>query len=160
MGLRSSVSSVASSLLGLLRTRLELFALEAAEEKARAVKLLGMAFAALLFVTLAVFVFTVTIAVAFWPTENRYMALGLLAAAYALIGIGLLLAVRRQLLFGPIPFAATVEELGRDADLLDRVRAAQDQAEQAEQDEQDEQAARDARSDRARRVAAARRVGS
>lgn len=160
MSLRSSASGVASSLIGLLRTRLELFALEAAEEKARLIKLLGMAFAALLFVTLAVLVFTVMIAVAFWPTENRYMALGLLAAVYALIGIVLLWSVRHQLLFGPTPFSATAEELGRDADILSRVREAQGEAEQAEQDERDERAAQEGRADRARRVAAARRVGS
>ncbi|CAM4310256.1 Phage holin family protein [Bordetella tumbae] len=156
MGLRTSVSSVASSLVGMLRTRLELFSLEAAEEKTRLIKLLGSAFAALLFLTLAVLVFTVTIAVAFWPTENRYVALGLLAAIYALIGLVLLLSIRRQLLFGPMPFAATVEELGRDAELLDRVRAAQDEAEQAEQDERDERAEQEARASRARQAAARR----
>ncbi|MBO9355006.1 phage holin family protein [Bordetella petrii] len=133
MGLRRSVFGVAGSLVGLLRTRLELFALEAAEEKARLIKLLGMAFAALLFLTLAVLVFSVTVAVAFWPTEDRYLALGLLAGLYALIGLGLLLGVRRELVSGPVPFAATFEELGRDADLLDSVRAAQaDQDAQAE----------------------------
>jgi uncharacterized membrane protein YqjE len=156
MSLRHSVSGVAGSLIGLLSTRLELFALEAAEEKARLFKLLGMAFAALLFITLAMLVFSVTIAVAFWPTENRYMALGLLAAGYALIGIVLLWSVRRHLLFGPTPFAATVEELVRDADMLNRVREAQDDADDAEQEE----AAQESRANRARRVAAARRVGS
>ena len=85
MGLRKSVFGVASGLVGLLRTRLELLALEAADEKARLLKLLGMAFAALLFLTLAVLVFTVSIAVAFWPTENRYLALGLLAGLYAVL---------------------------------------------------------------------------
>ena len=154
MSLRASVSGVASSLLGLLRTRLELFSLEAAEEKSRLIKLLGMAFGALLFVTLAVLVFTVTIAVAFWPTENRYVALGVLTGVYALIGLGLLLSIRRQLHEGPTPFSATIEELGRDAELLARVRAAQDEAEQAEQDERDEQAEQDARAARARRATA------
>ena len=43
MGLRKSVFGVASSLVGLARTRLELLALEAAGEKARLLKLLGMA---------------------------------------------------------------------------------------------------------------------
>jgi len=143
--------------MGLLSTRLELFALEAAEEKSRLIKLLGLAFAALLFITLAMLVFSVTIAVAFWPTENRYMALGLLAACYALIGIVSLWAVRRQLLFGPTPFAATIEELGRDADMLSRVRDAQDESEAAEREEA---AAQESRADRARRVAAARRAGS
>ncbi|MCD0505279.1 phage holin family protein [Bordetella petrii] len=131
MGLRRSVFGVAGSLVGLLRTRLELFALEAAEEKARLIKLLGMAFAALLFLTLAVLVFTVTIAVAFWPTEDRYWALGLLAVLYAALGAGLLFTVRRELVSGAMPFAATVEELGRDADLLDSVRMARDEQDDA-----------------------------
>ncbi|MBO9330334.1 hypothetical protein A6B37_09930 [Achromobacter sp. HZ01] len=129
MGLRKSVFGVASSLVGLLRTRLELLALEASDEKARLLKLLGMAFAALLFLTLAVLVFTVTVAVAFWPTEDRYLALGLLAAFYGIVGVVLLLMVRHGLVYGAPPFSATLEELGRDAELLDRIRDAQDEDE-------------------------------
>lgn len=160
MGLRTSVTGVASSLLGLLRTRLELLALEASEEKSRLIKTLGMAFGALLFVTLAVLVFTIMVAVAFWPTDNRYMALGLLAAVYALVGLALLWAVRRQLLFGPIPFSATIEELGRDADLLARVRAAHEADDENANEDVDDEIAREGQSERARRVAAARHVGS
>ncbi|MFF7395999.1 phage holin family protein [Achromobacter sp. NPDC008082] len=126
MGLRKSVFGVASSLVGLVRTRLELLALEAADEKSRLLKLLGMAFAALLFLTLAVLVFTVTVAVLFWPTEDRYLALGLLAGFYGIVGVGLLVAVRQGLVYGAPPFAATLEELGRDAELLERIRDAQD----------------------------------
>ncbi|MGY6272451.1 phage holin family protein [Achromobacter denitrificans] len=137
MGLRKSVFGIASSLVGLLRTRLELLALEAADEKARLLKLLGMAFAALLFLTLAVLVFTVTVAVAFWPTENRYLALGLLAAFYGIVGIALLLVVRHGLVYGAPPFSATLEELARDAELLDRVRDAQDDEAQARRREED-----------------------
>ena len=122
MGLRKTVFGGASSLVGLMRTRLELLALEAADEKARLLKLLGLAFAALLFLTLAVLVATITIAVAFWPTEDRYLALGLLAAFYGVAGVVLLLVVRHGLVYGQTPFAATLEELGRDAELLDRVR--------------------------------------
>lgn len=122
MGLRKTVFGVASSLVGLMRTRLELLALEAADEKARLLKLLGLAFAALLFLTLAVLVATITIAVAFWPTEDRYLALGLLAAFYGVAGVVLLLVVRHGLVYGQTPFSATLEELGRDAELLDRVR--------------------------------------
>ena len=60
-------------------------------------------------------------------TENRYLALGLLAGLYAVLGVGLLVAVRQALLYGPPPFSATLEELGRDAELLERVRDAQDE---------------------------------
>lgn len=124
MSLRASVYGVASSLVGLTRTRLELLGLEFANEKARLFKLLGLAFAALLFMTLAVLVFSVTIAVAFWPTENRYMALGLLAAGYGVIGLGLFFSLRRALLHDAAPFSVTVEELGRDAAFLTRLRDA------------------------------------
>lgn len=124
MGLRKSVFGVASSLVGLMRTRLELLALEAADEKARLLKVLGLAFAALLFLTLAVLVATIAIAVAFWPTEDRYLALGLLAGFYGVAGVVLLLVVRHGLVYGPTPFSATLEELGRDAELFERVRDA------------------------------------
>ena len=68
---------------------------------------------------------TITVAVAFWPTEDRYLALGLLAGFYGVAGVVLLLVVRHGLVYGPAPFSATLEELGRDAELLDRVREAQ-----------------------------------
>ena len=42
-------------------------------------------------------------------------------------GVGLLVAVRQALLYGPPPFSATLEELGRDAELLERVRDAHDE---------------------------------
>lgn len=132
MSLRTSVFGVAASLVGLLRTRLELLALEAGNEKLRLLKTLGLAFGALLFLTLAVLVFTVAIAVAFWPTEDRYVALGWLAAIYGVIGVALFSLVRRELLEGPLPFSATLEELGRDADLLERVRDAQADLERRE----------------------------
>ncbi|AZY48378.1 phage holin family protein [Bordetella avium] len=125
MSLRTSVFGVAASLVGLARTRLELLALEAGNEKLRLLKVLGMSFGALLFLTLAVLVFTVAIAVAFWPTPDRYAALGWLAGIYGVIGVLLLWLVRRELVDGPLPFAATLEELGRDTDLLERVRDAQ-----------------------------------
>ena len=58
MSLRASLTQVAAGTVGLLKTRLELFSLEAASEKARIVRTLGLAFAALLFLTLAVLVFS------------------------------------------------------------------------------------------------------
>ncbi|AUL46360.1 hypothetical protein BBB39_04600 [Bordetella trematum] len=132
MSLRTSVFGVFASLVGLLRTRLELLALEAGAEKLRLLKVLGMAFAALLFLTLAVLVFSVTIAVAFWPTEHRYVALGWLAGIYGVLGVGLLFMVRRNLLGGPTPFEATLHELGRDAELFEQVRQAQAELDQQE----------------------------
>ncbi|OWT75341.1 MULTISPECIES: phage holin family protein [unclassified Achromobacter] len=133
MAIRKSLLGVASSLVELGRTRFELLTLEARAEQGRLLSLLGMSFAALLFLTLAVLVFSILVAVYFWPTDSRYMALGVLAGGYAVLGLILLAVVWRHLLHGPAPFAATLEELGRDVQLLDRVRAAAAAEEAAEE---------------------------
>ena len=122
MALRQSIGGLAATFLSILRTRFELFALEAAEQKSNILVLLGMAFGALLFLILAVLVFTVLIAVYFWPTEDRYVALAILAFIYFAVGLGLLVAVRSRLVNGPTPFAATLDELRRDIELVDRLK--------------------------------------
>ncbi len=122
MALRQSVGELACTLVSIVRTRLELLSLEAAGQKTQLITILGLAFGALLFLTLAVLVFSIAVALYFWPTDQRYMALGLLALLYGLLGCGLFLAVRSKLLFAPMPFAATVDELRRDLGLLERLR--------------------------------------
>ncbi len=122
MALRQSVTDLAGTVVSALRTRLELFSLEAAEQRSRLIRLLAMAFGALLCITLAVLVFTLLLALYFWPTEYRYWALGLLALGYGLIGLGLFWAVRNALVNDPVPFSATLDELRRDASLIDRLR--------------------------------------
>lgn len=120
MNLRRSLGGLPSSLLGLVRTRLELVSIEAAEEKSRLLVLLGLAAAALLFLTLALLVFTAAVAVAFWPTEHRYLALICLGGLYAAVGLALLYKVRRELADRPMPFAATLDVLERDVAALER----------------------------------------
>lgn len=122
MALRQSVSGLAATFLSILHTRFELFTLEAAEQKSRLLVLAGMAAAALLCLVLAVLVFTVTVAVYFWPTEDRYVALSILAFLYFAIGVGLLVAIRSRLVNGPPPFAATLDELRRDIELVNRLK--------------------------------------
>lgn len=122
MALRQSVTDLAGTVVSALRTRLELFSLEAAEQRSRLIRLLAMTFGALLCITLAVLVFTLLLALYFWPTEYRYWALGLLALGYGLIGLGLFWAVRNALVNDPVPFSATLDELRRDAGLIDRLR--------------------------------------
>ena len=132
MPIRKSLLGVASSLVELGRTRFELLALEASAEKGRLLKLLGCSFAALLFLILAVLVFSILVAVYFWPTDERYLALAVLTAVYAVLGLILLFAVRRMLTQGPAPFAATLEELARDVQLLEHLRIKAQEEEEAE----------------------------
>jgi len=122
MALRQAVGGIAATLMSILRTRFELFALEAAEQKANVLALLGLAFGALIFLTLALLVFTGTVAVYFWPTEDRYVALGVLAFLYFAIGLGMLIAVRSRLVNGPAPFSSTLDELRRDIELVERLK--------------------------------------
>lgn len=122
MALRQAVGGLTATFLSILRTRFELLTLEAAEQKANVMALLGLAFGALVFLTLSLLVFTATVAVYFWPTEDRYLALAILAFIYFVIGVGLVLAARSRLVNGPAPFAATLDELRRDVELLDRLK--------------------------------------
>lgn len=122
MALRQNVGELASTLLSVVRTRLELFALEAGGQKSHLVAVLGFAFGALLFLTLAVLVFSIAVALYFWPTDQRYLALGLLALVYCCLGIWMFLVVRRKLVHAPMPFAATLDELRRDLALVERLR--------------------------------------
>lgn len=108
------------------RTRLELFALEAAGEKSRLIRILCMAFGALLLMSLALLVFSIAVALYFWPTEERYLAIGVLALIYAVGGLGLFWGVWHCLHNGPAPFSATLDELKRDISLAERLREPDD----------------------------------
>src|SRR3546814_10636765 len=78
MALRQSVGELADTLLSTIRTRIELFSLEAADQKARMVRLLALLCVTLFFVPLAVLPLSATIALYFWPTPYRYLALWLM----------------------------------------------------------------------------------
>ena len=123
MSFRQRVGDLSSTAISIVRTRLELFALEAGEQKASLLKLLALLFGALLFSTLALLVFSLLIALIFWPTEYRYWAIGLLIVVYAGLGAIMCLAIVNRLNKGPMPFAATIEELGRDMQMLERLRS-------------------------------------
>lgn len=119
MALRQSASELAATLMSIVRTRLELFALEASEQKSQVVQLIGLAFGALLFMTLAVLVFSIAVALYFWPSEYRYIALFVLALIYAVAGLVLFLLMRRTLVQASHPFSVTLEELQRDIELIE-----------------------------------------
>ena len=126
MALRESIGDVVSTLGCILRTRLELFSLEAAGQRVHLTRCLALVLVGGLLLTLALLVFTLTIALLFWQTDYRYWALGLLTAAYAISGACILLHVRKSFLEQPAPFSATLEELRQDLALLDRLRSSDD----------------------------------
>lgn len=101
-------------------TRFELFSLEAAEARADLFRRMGMALAAAACLFMALLVATLAIGLYFWPTEYRYLALGLLVLAYGVAGGVLIWRLCHGLAHGPAPFSALAEVLGEDAQALRR----------------------------------------
>jgi uncharacterized membrane protein YqjE len=122
MSVRENLSVVASDIVAMLRTRVELFSAEVAEQKHRLFTMAAMLLAAALFLLLAIVVASFLVVAFFWTTEYRYWAIGLLSLAYAATGLMLIWSVCRRVKAEPAPFTATLEELHRDLVVLGQLR--------------------------------------
>jgi uncharacterized membrane protein YqjE len=108
-----SLRGFATTSVGLLRTRLELFRLETQEETSRITGLLFWGFVAALLAVIGVTLLAVFITVLLWDS-HRLLALGVFTALFlAAAGVAAWLALRlaRQ---GSRMFAAILAELRRD----------------------------------------------
>src|SRR5690554_1586030 len=126
MALRQSVSALTASLMSIVRTRFELFVLEASEQKSNLIGLVVLAFVGLLFVTLAVLVFSIAVALYFWPSDYRYTSLFVLALVYAVLALIFFLLARRKVAQASNPFAATLDELRQDIALVEELAHSRD----------------------------------
>ncbi|WP_420226858.1 phage holin family protein [Pigmentiphaga litoralis] len=113
-----SLRSLAATSVGILKTRLELVAIELAEEKTRLMGLLILALAGLLCLAIGLLMFSFLVVVAFWDTDHRLLSIVLVGLVYLLLGIGMLFAVRKKAIDAPIAFEETLAELERDRELL------------------------------------------
>lgn len=113
---------MATALVAIIRTRIELFSLEASEQKSQLLALLGWLACAVVFLLLGLVVFTVTLALLFWPTEGRYVALFVLAVCYLAAGLVCIGFVRRLMAQADSPFAVTLQELHNDLLTLESLR--------------------------------------
>lgn len=111
-------SDLAAQAAALAGTRLELFGLEARDIGDRLLCRLAVLLAAAVFLLLALLVATLALALVFWPTEYRFLALGLLALLYAVLGAGLAAWLIHRLKHDADPFAVTAEVLREDARAL------------------------------------------
>lgn len=116
-GLMASARRLGHSLLGLVRTRVALFAVELQEEKLRALDLLLWLTVAVALGVAAILLAIGTLALFLWQRAGYFglvaltvVALGAAAAAF--------LFLRRKILGGPEPFAGTVEEFRKDMESL------------------------------------------
>jgi uncharacterized membrane protein YqjE len=112
-GLSGAAARLGASLLGLLRTRLELASVELAEERDRVqYQLTSLVVAIAMFLFAALFTAT-WIIVYFWDT-NRLTAIAVIAIVFAAVGAVLLMLRSQAASVAPMPFAATIAEFERD----------------------------------------------
>ncbi len=126
MAVTETLGRIGATLLAMVRTRLALAAVEAQEEAQR---VLGFAawtlFAAFLgagaFMLVALFVI-----VLFWDT-HRLLAIGAMAALFALAAVLILARVRAAFAARPPMMAATLAELNKDIAFIKGTGAAHEQ---------------------------------
>ena len=115
-GLVNSLRSLGPALLSLLRTRLELFGVELAEEKSRVVTLAVLGAAGALCAAMALLLVNFLVIAFFW--EQRIAAVLALLAVYGIAALALLLTLKSKLAAHPMVFEATVDELKKDLTAL------------------------------------------
>src|SRR5699024_816257 len=121
MSLRQKVGVWASTLLSIMDTRVELFALEASEAKNELMKMLVWEGGAMFFAALAFIVLTFMVLLLVWPTQWRYWAFAVVILIYAGLGFYFARKLIRRLVYGPLPFQATLEELRKDLQLVQQL---------------------------------------
>jgi uncharacterized membrane protein YqjE len=105
-------------LVGMVRTRLNLLAVELMQEKSRIWLLLVLTALALIFASMALLTLSLLVVVAFWD-QNRLLAIGCLFAFYIAATLITLLVLRRKSQAGSNLFAGTLGELSKDSAALE-----------------------------------------
>ena len=111
--LRGIVARLGASLLGLVRSRLELASIEFAEERNRIQQQLVLLVAASGLLMFGVLFAAMWVVVYFWDT-NRLTAIAIVALVFAAAGAALLLVRSQAARSAPTPFSATIAEFERD----------------------------------------------
>lgn len=116
-GLFGALRKFGDNLLAILHARVELISLEVHEEKFRLVQIFVWISAAVFAAAMALSFISLTIVYLFWESA-RLAALGGLATFYSLAFVVVVVLFRRYLARQPQPFAATLEEFGRDRECI------------------------------------------
>jgi len=116
-GVFESLRGLCDTGLALLQNRVELFAVQIQEEKARLVRAVILAGAVVLLGNMAAVLGTATIVVLV-DKSAQVPVLIVLSLFYLLAALTAFLALRKQLRSGSPPFSDTVSELKKDRDWL------------------------------------------
>ena len=116
-GLLASLRELAKTVAAMVHTRAELVALELARERARVLRFLLLAIAALFLLALGALTATIFIIVLFWDSQ-RLVVIGFLALVYLAAGVAMAFAAKREIARVAHPFASSLAALKKDGDEL------------------------------------------
>jgi uncharacterized membrane protein YqjE len=116
-GLLGSIKKLATTLVGVLQTRLEIFSTELEEAKLQIGQLLMLGLAAVFCLGLGVVLFTVFLVVLFWDSY-RLPVLGVMSGFFLVLGIFAALAMRAKSAENTKMFSSTLAELSKDREQL------------------------------------------
>ncbi len=116
-GILESLRHFVRTGVGVLQNRVELFSVEVEEQKARLVRVLVLAGAAVFLANTALLAVSVTIVVLAGEQARVAVLIGL-SLVYVSAAVWAFLALRKELRSAPPPFQDTVSELKKDTDWL------------------------------------------
>jgi uncharacterized membrane protein YqjE len=119
-GLMDSAKRMLATLIALVHTRLELFTTEIEEEIQRAASILLWGLVALFFGSLTVLMVAFTVIIIFWE-DHRILAASLVTATFLVMTLIFGLLARSRLKSKVRFMAASIDELKRDRESLDRM---------------------------------------
>jgi uncharacterized membrane protein YqjE len=120
-GVLDAARRMFATILALIHTRVELFTTEIEEEIQRAASILLWGLVALFFGSLTVLFVAVTVLIVFWDS-NRILAASLITASFLVLTLVFALLARARLRSKPRFMSASIEELKRDREALERSR--------------------------------------
>ena len=117
--LLSSIKGLASTGASIAQTRLELLSLDVQIARSKFIGLLVMIIGALFFLFFGLVMLALLIVIYSWETD-RILALGLLTAAFLLVGLVLVVLITQSLHTMPRLFEASIAELAKDREALSK----------------------------------------
>jgi uncharacterized membrane protein YqjE len=117
-GLFESITSLTSTLVAIIYTRLELLSADIEEDRERLMSLVMLSLIALFSLLVTAVLVSITIIVAFWDTY-RVLALASVSGVFFVVGIVTWLAAIRRARNKPKMFVASLLELIKDRQHLD-----------------------------------------
>ncbi len=116
-GLLTSSRRLATSLLAMVQTRLEIVAAEFEEERERLRELVVYGLMSILFISFGIIFLTLLVVLLLWQ-DHRYSVLGAFSVIYLGLGAFAFVILRRKLRERPRLFATTIAELKKDRESL------------------------------------------